>query len=113
MDADERDIVTYLKSWSGQFVSGREIARRAAGKRRFEKEPDWAVPVLARMVEKGILETDSAAHFRLLPESRHREKKKQWVSPEIRKILERAGKEFEEGAEIDEPTEPPKGTEPS
>jgi hypothetical protein len=105
MDADERDIVTYLKSWSGRFVSGREIARRAAGKRRYDKEPNWAIPILARMVEKGIIETDASAHFRLLPESKHREKK-QWVSPEIKKLLEQAGKEFEAGAEIDVPEEP-------
>ena len=102
MDADERDIVTYLKSWSGYYVSGREIARRAAGRRRYEKEPDWAVPVLTRMAEKGIVEMDAAAHYRLAPESKERRKRKQWISPEIRKILERAGKEFSEGKEIDE-----------
>jgi len=108
MDADERDIVTYLKAWPGLFVSGREIARRAASRKRFDKEPHWAVPVLARLVDTGVLESDSTAHFRLLPEGKHRKTEK-WVSPEIKKMLEAAGKEFSEGAEIDPPDEKGEG----
>ena len=38
METEEREICIYLKSWNGQFVSGREIARRAAGKRRFRED---------------------------------------------------------------------------
>jgi hypothetical protein len=105
MDADERDIVTYLKTWSGQYISGREIARRAASKKRFEKEPDWAVSVLGRLVEKGIIESDARAHYRLLPEAK-KHKPKRWLSPEIKKILEQTGREFSEGAEISEPENP-------
>jgi hypothetical protein len=105
MDADERDIVTYLKTWSGQYVSAREIARRAASKKRFQQEPNWAVPVLGRLVEKGIIESDSMAHYRLLAESK-KHKPKRWLSPEIKKILEQTGKEFSEGAEISEPEDP-------
>ena len=56
MDADERDICNYLKSWRNQFVSGRDIARRAGGKWRFREDQDWAVAVLARLVEKGVVE---------------------------------------------------------
>lgn len=100
MDADERDILIYLKAWSGKYVSGREIARRAASKKRYEKEPDWAVPVLARMVEKGILESDALAHFRLAPAAKGN-KSKRWISPAIKKILDRAGKDFSEGVDID------------
>jgi hypothetical protein len=91
--------------WAGQFISAREIARKAASKKRYENEPDWAVPVLGRLVEKGILEADSMAHYRLVPDSR-REKPRRWISPEIRKILERTGKDFSEGAQIDPPETP-------
>ena len=107
MDADEKDIVTYLKVWAGQFISAREIARKAASKRRYEKEPDWAVPVLGRLLEKGLVEADSMAHYRLVPDSK-KEKARRWISPAIQKILEKTGKDFSEGVEIDEPETPPK-----
>jgi hypothetical protein len=105
MDADEREIVTYLKTCPGQYISGREIARRASSKKRFHKEPGWAVPVLGRMVKKGLIESDSSAHFRLLPEGK-KHKPKRWLSPEIQQLLEKTGKDFSVGVEIDEPEDP-------
>jgi hypothetical protein len=98
MDADEREICTYLKSWRGQFVAGKEIARRASGKSRFRVEPHWAVPVLARLVEKGLVEADSTGHFRL--RSDEKKEKKQWVSPEIKKLLEKSKQGLSETIEI-------------
>ena len=50
MNADERDICNYLKAWPGQFVYGRDIARRASGKWRYREDPEWAAPVLASLV---------------------------------------------------------------
>ena len=107
MDADEKDVVTYLKAWAGQYISAREIARKAASKKRYQSEPDWAVPVLNRLVEKGIVEADSMAHYRLVPDSK-RDKPKRWISPEIQKILEKTGKDFSEGTEIVEKEKPKK-----
>ena len=108
MDADENDIITYLKVWTGQYVSAREIARKAASKRRYENEPDWAVSVLGRLAEKGLVESDSMAHYRLVPDAK-KEKPRRWISPQMQKILDKTGKDFSEGVEI---AEPPK-TEPS
>lgn len=65
MEADERQIEAYLESMAGQFVSGREIARRAGGKSRFEEDPNWAAPALRELVEKGIIEMDPTGHYRL------------------------------------------------
>jgi len=109
MDADEKDILTYLKVWAGQFISAREIARKAASKKRYQNEPDWAVPVLGRLLEKGLVEADSMAHYRLMPDSK-KEKPKRWISPEIKKILEKTGKDFTEGVEIESPENPPAGS---
>lgn len=92
MDADERDICNYLKSWPGQFVYGRDIARRAAGKWRFRKDPGWAAPVLARLVEKGIVQADATGHYRLRIKT-GQEKEKKWISPQIKSILQRRDKE--------------------
>ncbi len=94
MDADEREICQYLKGWPNQFVSYGEIARRAAGKRRYRLDPNWASTVLARMVEKGSIESDSTGHYRLKVVPK-REKSKRWVSPQIRRIIEQSGKTFD------------------
>jgi hypothetical protein len=108
MDADEQDICIYLKSWPGQFISAREICRRAASKKRYQREPDWAMPVLLRLVEKQILEADSTGHYRLRPEQR-RHKRKKWVSPHIKRILERSGKDFSGTIELEEPDDTNEG----
>src|SRR5512136_283839 len=104
MDADEKDICMYLKGWSGQFVSGREIARRAGGKKRFRDQPDWAPPVLNRLVEKGIVESDSTGHYRLKPVSK-KTRAQRYLSPQVKRILEASGKNFYGVFEIEETDE--------
>jgi hypothetical protein len=99
MDADEKEICNYLKTFRGQFVSAREIARRAGGKWRFRDDPNWAAQILLRLSEKGILESDSAGYYRLRPTDRKKDKK--WVSPQIKAILEKSGKDFGEILEAD------------
>jgi hypothetical protein len=100
MDADERDISLYLKGFPGQFVSYREISRRAGGKRRARQDPEWATPVLCKLVEKGVIESDSTGHYRLKVRPK-RERETRWVSPHIKKILEKSGKGFEGVFEVD------------
>ena len=95
MDAEEKEIVDFLKSWPGQFVGSREIAKRAGGKWRYRENPNWASPVLIRMVEQQILETDSCGHYRLAPEKKERDKKKWWVSPDNKKTLDESGRQFD------------------
>ena len=101
MDADEIDICNYLKTWPKQFISGAEISRRAAGKRRFREEPTWANQPLIRLVEKGRIESDAGGHYRLIPTERKRHLKR-FVSPQIQKILEASGKSFEGVFEVDD-----------
>jgi hypothetical protein len=101
MDADEREIYYYLKGWRGQFLSPREICRRAAGKKRFQESPDWAKPILLRMVDKGILETDASGYFRLKPIQK-RDKRQKWVSPQMARILRDSGKDFSEALVVNE-----------
>lgn len=101
MDADEQAICQYLKSWQGQFVSGREISRRAAGKRRFRADPEWSAAVLARLVDKGIVESDSTGHYRLREKEKDRKPRK-WLAPHIKKILEESGRNFNVVFDLDE-----------
>jgi hypothetical protein len=99
MDADERDIFRFLKSWGSQFVAVREICRRAGGKKRVQEEPDWAIPTLLRMVGRGILESDATGHFRIKRISR-KDKDKLWVVPDIAKIPEENGVKVEDADDI-------------
>jgi hypothetical protein len=98
MDADEREIYQFLKSRGLEFVHTREICRRAAGKHRFNEDPEWAKPVLVRMAERGILETNATGHYRLKPVPK-KNKGKRWVSPDIAKILKESGVEVESAGE--------------
>src|SRR3954469_23374255 len=105
MDADEKEIADFLKSWPGQFVATREICKRAGGKWRFREDDKWALPILHRMAEKGIVESDSTGHFRLAPEKKDSDKKKRWASPEIKKILQESGKDFDNIVDADKDLE--------
>ena len=90
MDADEREIFQFLKSWGGEFIGAVEVCRRAGGKRRFHDDPNWAKVPLARMAERGILEGDQSGRYRIKPVKKH---KQQWVAPDIAKILQESGGE--------------------
>jgi hypothetical protein len=104
MDAEERDICDFLKSWPDQYVGGREIAKRAGGKWRFRDDPNWANPVLSRLVDAQIVEADASGHYRLLPEKKNKHLKKWWLSPDKKKALEESGKQFD-GVVTDIPDE--------
>jgi len=92
MTQEEQKICAYLKTLPGQFVAAREIARRADGKSRYAKDPHWAVPVLARLLEKKLIERDSTHSYRLIVKDE--KKRKKWISPQMQKILEKSGKDF-------------------
>ena len=98
MDADEREIYQFLKSWGGQFVAAREICRRAGGKRRSQEEPEWAKPVLLRMVGRGVLESNATGHFRIKRFSK-KNRDKQQVSPDIARISEEGGGKVEDAGD--------------
>ena len=95
MTWEEREIINYLKSAPKVFFSAREIARRAAGKRVYAETPHWARPFLPRLVEKGLIETDPAGHFRLKDKPKElKAKGRKWVSPHIARLLKKGEKDF-------------------
>jgi len=94
MDTDERDIFQFLKTWGADFTNAKEVARRAASKKRFYEDPDWAKPILMRMTERGILESDVQGRYRIKPVPKKKHGKK-WVAPDIAKILQESGLEVE------------------
>jgi len=94
MDADERAIYYYVKSLRPNSASARDVSRRVGSKRRFRYNPDWANPVLLRMVERGILETRADGSYCLKPLPRREVQGKRWVRPEIAELLKAKGKDF-------------------
>ena len=101
MDAEEHDVYYYLKSWGDQAISLREIARRAGGKHKFRETPDWALPVIARMVEKGLLECDHGGRYRIKAPPKKDEKIRRWVSPQLAKILKESRRNFSATIDLD------------
>ena len=102
MDADEREIYFFLKSYRNEHLSAREICRRAGGKHRYRADESWAMPPLLRMTERGILETDHAAAYRIKPKPDAKHKMQRWISPQIKRTLRDSDKNFDHIIEIDE-----------
>jgi hypothetical protein len=105
MDSEERDICSFLEAMAGQFVSAREIARRAGGKWRFQEDPNWPVPALLRLMENGIVKSDAAGRYGLGNPTK-KAAPQRWISPQIKKILEESGKNFGPAVKPDEPEGP-------
>jgi len=95
MDADEQEIINFLKQWPKQFTSGREICRRAGGKWRAREDPYWCTEPLLRLVEKKLVEVDGGGHFRLAQKEK-KQKETRWISPQLKKILEESGQTFDD-----------------
>lgn len=96
MDADQTAIIQYLKQSPEDFVSRKEICRRAGGKWRFREDEHWAVPVLSRMREARLVESDDTGHYRLVKQTGNNSRNKQrvWMSPSIRSMLKTSGHNF-------------------
>jgi hypothetical protein len=100
MDTEEKDICSFLETIPGQYVSAREIARRAGGKWRFREDPNWPGPALLRLIESGVVHCDAAGRYSLA-EAPKRRMLPRWISPQMKKILEESGKDFGEGLGLD------------
>jgi hypothetical protein len=94
MDATEREIYHYLKSRRPNAVPARDINRHV-GRRKFRHNPEWAKPALMRMLDRGILETDTEGSYRLKPMPRQDSGGKRWASPAIVELLKAKGKEYD------------------
>jgi hypothetical protein len=101
MDVDEREIFLFLKTYGSDYVAAREICRRAGGKKRYHEDHEWAKPILHRMIERGILETNMDGQFRVKP-GQKKKKNDRWISPDIAKILKENGVEVESSTGADE-----------
>jgi hypothetical protein len=113
LSSEELEILEYLKSWNGQYVALAEICRRAGGRQRYKETPNWAKPLMSRLVEARMAEVNERGHYRFLkleenaPEAgapvpvatgQAERKRARWISPHIASILKKSGKGFGEEA---------------
>jgi len=69
LNTDKTLIIEYLKQFPKIFVSTAEICKRANGRKRFDRDPEWARATLRRMVEEGWLITNQFGQYRLIDEA--------------------------------------------
>ncbi len=98
MDADEKDVYRYLENYNGQYVSVKEICRRASTKKRFAKEPDWAREVLKRMADHHLVESDIGGRYRIKEDHKHKD---EHLSEDTARIIEEGGQQGQTGIQID------------
>lgn len=65
LSAEAAEIIAYLKTAHGKFVSLAEISRKAGGRRRFEELPNWAKNLMPLMMDAGIVEVNARGHYRV------------------------------------------------
>jgi|SRR5579872_3109522 len=114
LSSEELEILEYLKSWNDQYVALAEICRRAGGRQRFKETPNWAKPLMSRLVESKMAEVNERGHYRFIQlddkdspvekatapvaTQRSEPKSARWISPHIASILKKSGKGFGEEA---------------
>jgi hypothetical protein len=95
MDSDEREIFDYLQTWGNDYVSAKEVCRRASTKKRYHEDPDWAKPILQIMDERGLIERDAVGRYRIKPQPKNKHDAR-WISPAIAEILKEGGVNLDE-----------------
>lgn len=71
---DELNVLNLLKCYPDQLLSGKEVCRRAGGTHRFQLDPSWALPILASLVARKLLQTDGQGHYRMAPVGEEQQK---------------------------------------
>jgi hypothetical protein len=65
LSADELEILDYLKSWKGSYVTMVEICRCAGGRRKYRESPNWARALMSRLVDGKVIEVNERGHYRV------------------------------------------------
>ena len=66
LSQEERLVLDYLATSPQSFFSPREVCRRAGDKQTYSEEPNWAMPILSRLLVRRLVETDANGRYRIL-----------------------------------------------
>lgn len=64
MSGEEQNVFSYLQNWPTAFISSQEISKRL-DRKRFQKDGDWARPLLHRMADQQLLEKDASGGYKI------------------------------------------------
>ena len=81
MNGDDNLVLSYLGKFPNAFVSPMEVCKRAADRKRFAAEPDWAKPILIRLTQQHVLECNAVGHYKIKSEDEERKKHKKPYQP--------------------------------
>jgi len=65
MNAEENEIYEFLKTRGDAYVSVTDISKFLGRGQRFQKDRNWARPILRRMEVDGILEANPYGEYRI------------------------------------------------
>ena len=65
MNAEENEIFEFLKTRGSAYVSVTDISRYLGRGQRFQKDRNWARPILRRMEVDGLLEANPYGEYRV------------------------------------------------
>lgn len=111
---DERQVYLYIRNWAGQFISSREVARRADGKARFEQDRNWVHTPLSNLRDNGYIIANEHGQYKIKkdidpitgalvhPEADAKDKPKKFIAPVLQTMLD----EHELRRKAVEPAEP-------
>ena len=63
LSSEELEVLAYLKSWKGKYVAMIEICRCAAGRHKYRENPNWAKPLMARLVDSKLVTVNERGHY--------------------------------------------------
>lgn len=67
INAEQNQVLTFLRSSPNTWFSVMEISRRAGTRKQFEEEPRWAVNCVRYLMDMKLVERDARGHYRIMP----------------------------------------------
>jgi hypothetical protein len=69
LSSDELEVLDYLKSFKGDYISMVEICRCAGGRNKYKDSPHWARRLMGRLVDEQLIEVNERGHYRTKPQT--------------------------------------------
>ncbi len=105
--AHELEILEYLKSWGGRYVSLIDISRSAAGRQRFKESPNWASGLMTRLIDAKMVRVNERGHYCYVMEEKEQKPAKSKSAPAAPASGKNARIVGDNYFPADEPADPP------
>ena len=110
MNFEEKQVLDFLKPCPRVYFSVREIGRKAGTRRQYYDNPEWPLPHLQFLTQKGHLLVNPMGHYCFVPQD-ERKKKVYKVGDHLKQLSpEEAARAAKAAKEAAEPDNQPFGT---